>query len=77
MLFPRMLFQAILLMMIIGVIAFCGVRGLERDPLAASIDIAVVVQEDNRMTQMALAYVENMESVSSYCHFHRRMVEFF
>ena len=75
MLFPRMLFQAILLMMIIGVIAFCGVRGLERDPLAASIDIAVVVQEDNRMTQMALAYVENMESVSSYCHFQQTTEE--
>lgn len=75
MIFPRMVFQAILLIVIIGAIAFCGVRSLERDPLAANIEIAVVIQEDSWMTQMALAYVENMESVSSFCHFRQMTAE--
>ena len=68
-LFPRILLQAILLMALIGVIAFCGVKSMEREPLAVSVDIGVVVREDNMMTRMALSYVENMESVSQLCHF--------
>lgn len=67
--FPRMLLQAILLMVIIGAIAFCGVKSMEQEPLAVSVDIGVVVREDNRMTRMALNYVENMESVSQLCRF--------
>ena len=67
--FPRMLLQAILLMALIGVIAFCGVKSMEREPLAVNVDIGVVVREDNMMTRMALSYVENMESVSQLCHF--------
>ena len=67
--FPRMLLQAILLMALIGVIAFCGVKSMEREPLAVNVDIGVVVREDNTMTRMALSYVENMESVSQLCHF--------
>lgn len=67
--FPRMLLQAILLMVLIGVIAFCGVRSMEREPLAVSVNIGVVVREDNRMTRLALNYVENMESVSRLCRF--------
>ena len=64
-----MLLQAILLMALIGVIAFCGVKSMEREPLAVNVDIGVVVREDNMMTRMALSYVENMESVSQLCHF--------
>lgn len=67
--FPRMLLQAILLMALISVIAFCGVKGMEREPLAVNVDIGVVVREDNMMTRMALSYVESMESVSQLCHF--------
>lgn len=66
---PRMLLQAILLMVLIGVIAFCGVKSMEKEPLAVSVDIAVVVQDDNAMTQMALGFVESMESVSEFCNF--------
>ena len=67
--FPRMLLQAILLMVLIGTIAFCGVKNMERDALAVNVDIGVVVREDNTMTRMALGYVQNMESVSQICHF--------
>ena len=66
---PRMLLQAILLMALIGMIAFCGVKGMEREPLAVSADIGIVVREDNTMTKLALGYVENMESVSRMCCF--------
>ena len=67
--FPRMLLQAILLMILIGAIAFCGVKSMGQEPLAVHVDIGVVVREDNRMTRMALNYVENMESVSQLCRF--------
>ena len=68
-LFPRMVLQAILLMMLISVIAFCGVKSMERNPLAVSVEIGVAAKEDNRMTRMAMSYVENMESVSQLCNF--------
>lgn len=67
--FPRMLLQAILLMVLIGAIAFCGVKSMEREPLAVSVDIGIVVREDNTMTRMALGYVQNMDSVSQICRF--------
>lgn len=66
---PRMLLQAILLIVIIGMIAFCGVKSMEKEPLAVSVDIAVVVRDDNAMTQMAIGFVESMESISEFCSF--------
>lgn len=73
--FPRMLFQAILLMFLIGMIAFCGVKSSAGDPLAARVEIAVAAKEDNRLTRMALSYVENMESVSGLCSFRQTTEE--
>lgn len=67
--FPRMLLQAIMLMVLIGAIAFCGTKIMEKEPLAVRADIGVVVREDNTMTRMALGYVENLESASQICHF--------
>lgn len=67
--FPRMLLQAILLMGLIGMIAFCAVKTMEREPLAVRADIGVVVREDDRVTRMALQYVENLESAAQVCHF--------
>lgn len=67
--FPRMLLQAIMLMILIGAIAFCGARTMEKEPLAVRADIGVVVREGNTMTRIALGYVENLESASQICHF--------
>ncbi len=64
-----MLAQAILLMVLIGMIAFCGTRNMQKAPLAVRADIGIVIREDNVMTQMALKYVENLESASQVCHF--------
>ena len=58
-----------MLMILIGAIAFCGAKTMEKEPLAVRADIGVVVREDNTMTQMALGYVENLESASQICHF--------
>ena len=68
---PRMLLSAAALMLLTGGIAFGAARGMEREPLAVGADIGVVVREDNRMTRMALGYVENMESVAGFCRFLR------
>lgn len=73
--FPRMLLQAILLMVLIGTIAFCGVKSADKEPLAVSVEVAVASQEDNRLTRMALSYVENMESVSKLCSFRQTTEE--
>lgn len=67
--FPRMLLLAVVLMILVGGIAFCGVKAMEREPLAVGADIGVVVREDDRMTRMALDYVENMESAAQICRF--------
>ncbi|MCM1123005.1 MAG: ABC transporter permease [Eubacterium sp.] len=67
--FPRMLLQAIMLMALIGAIAFCGAKAMEKEPLAVKADIGVVVREENAMTRMALGYVENLESAAQVCHF--------
>ena len=67
--FPRMLLQAILLMALIGAIAFCGTKAMEKEPLVVKADIGVVVREDNTMTRMALGYVEDLESAAQVCHF--------
>lgn len=66
---PRMFLQAILLMILIGTIAFCGVKSMEKEPLAVKVDIGIVVREDNTTTRLALGYVESMESVSQICSF--------
>lgn len=70
---PRMLLQAILLMVLIGAVAFCGIKSMEKrtgqELLAVTLNIGVVMQEENMLTRMALDYVENLESVSETCHF--------
>lgn len=70
-LLPRMLLQACLLLGLAGMIVYCGVRSMGREALSVSVDIAVAVREDNVATEMALAYVENLESLSQFCRFRR------
>lgn len=74
-LFPRMLLQATLLMLLIGVVAFCAIRSMEQEPLAVRADIGVVVRDEDTITRMALQYVENLESASQVCRFLRMSEE--
>lgn len=69
-LLPPMLLQIILLLSLTAMAVFGGIRSMGRESLAVRVEIAVAVQEDmTAMTEMALQYVENIESVSQYCHF--------
>lgn len=70
-----MLLQAFLLIVLIAMIVSGGMISMEREPLALSVEIAVVVREDNMMTRMALGYVESMESVSQLCRFRQTTEE--
>ncbi len=67
--FPLMLLSAAALMLFIGGAAFGAARRMEREPLAVSVDIGIVVRGDERTTRMALGYVESMESVAGLCRF--------
>jgi ABC-2 type transport system permease protein len=66
---PRMFGQAILLMLLMGMVAFCGAKFMEKEPLTAGVEVAVAVPDNSTMTQMALDFVESMESVSGFCSF--------
>lgn len=70
-LFPRMLLQAALLMLFIGMVAFCAAGSMEQEPLAVRADIGVVVRDEDTITRMAFQYVENLESASQVCRFVR------
>ena len=70
-LFPRMLLQAALLMLFIGMVAFCAAGSMEQEPLTVRADIGVVVRDEDTITRMAFQYVENLESASQVCRFVR------
>ena len=67
--FPLMLFSAMILVLLTGGAAFGAARRMEKEPLAVSVDIGVVVRGDDRITRLALVYVENMESAAKLCRF--------
>ncbi len=66
-----MLLQAALLMLFIGMVAFCAAGSMEQEPLAVRADIGVVVRDEDTITRMAFQYVENLESASQVCRFVR------
>lgn len=66
---PGMLGMAVMLIAVIGMTAFCAVRLQQKEALQIDAAIAVVLEGDNAMTGLLLPYVEQMESVSAYCHF--------
>ena len=55
--FPKMLLQAIVLALVAGTIAFCATNLLYRDT-PTQVRVAVVVEEDNQLTEFALEYVK-------------------
>lgn len=58
--FPKMLLQAIVLALVAGTIAFCATNLLYRDT-PTQVRVAVVVEEDNQLTEFALEYVKQEE----------------
>ena len=62
---PALWIKAVILAAVAGVIAFCGQKisaGKNREPLLIGYTAA-----EDRMTEMAVSFVENMESVKNWC----------
>ena len=62
---PALWIKAVILAVVAGVIAFCGQKisaGKNRDPVLIGYTAA-----RDRMTEMAVSFVENMESVKNWC----------
>lgn len=62
---PALWIKAVILAVVAGVIAFCGQKisaGKNREPLLIGYTAA-----EDRMTEMAVSFVENMESVKNWC----------
>ena len=58
--FPKMLLQAIVLALVAGTIAFCATKLLYKDN-GIELNAAVVVEEENPLTDFALEYVKQAE----------------
>lgn len=58
--FPKMLLQAIVLALVAGTIAFCATKLLYKDNVI-EVKAAVVVEEENQLTDFALEYVKQAE----------------
>lgn len=62
---PALWIKAVILAVVAGVIAFCGQKisaGKNREPVLIGYTAA-----QDRMTEMAVSFVENMESVKNWC----------
>ena len=62
---PAILMKAVILAAVAGVIAFCGQKLMENKEQTA-VKIGYTAPDD-RMTQLAVSFIENMESVKSWC----------
>lgn len=71
---PSLLLGAIVLTIIVGVIAFCGQKVAGQQPNRSKSVIAVAANED-KMTELAVSFVESMESVKDWCRFERTDTE--
>lgn len=69
-LLPAMLIEAVLLLGILGAIAFGVMKLLYRDSPMLQITVAVIEEEANPLTELALQYIQGMESISATCQFH-------
>ena len=66
---PQILLGAVVLTAIVGAIAFCGQRLLYQDPVSSRIHIAVAAEDSSETTELALSFLEHMETVASLCSF--------
>lgn len=66
---PAMLAEAVLLLGILGMIAFGAAKFLYRDAPVIQITIAVIEKDKNPLTDLLLNYVQGMESISEMCRF--------
>ena len=68
-LLPAMLLEAALLFSVLGAIAYGVSKLLYRDSPMLQITIAVIEEEENPLTDLAMQYIQGMESIADTCRF--------
>lgn len=68
-LLPAMLLEAALLFAILGAVAYGASKFLYRDSPILQITIAVIEEEENPLTNLAMQYIQGMESIAASCQF--------
>ncbi len=68
-LLPAMLLEAVLLFAILGAVAYGASKLLYRDSPMLRITIAVIEEEENPLTDLAMQYIQGMESIADTCQF--------
>lgn len=68
---PQILLGAVVLIGIVGTIAFCGQKLLYQDEASGRIQIAVVTDGESETVDLVLSFLEHMETVASLCSFTR------
>ena len=68
-LLPAMLLEAALLFAILGAIAYGVSKFLYRDSPMLQITIALIEEEENPLTDLAMQYIQGMESIADTCRF--------
>lgn len=66
---PIMIIEAIILVCVIGMIAFCGQRIITAKGEETSKTIVIVSQESETLTNYVLSFLDGMESVGAWCDF--------
>ncbi|MCM1254394.1 MAG: ABC transporter permease [Clostridium sp.] len=68
-LLPAMLLEAVLLLGILGAVTFGASKLLYKDSPMIQITVAVIEEEENPLTDLALNYIQSMESIAATCRF--------
>lgn len=72
---PLMLAETLILCVFLGMFLFLCQKLFFADSFLQKIPIGLVMEEENKMTELALSYLEGMESISSACEFHQMSPE--
>lgn len=73
---PSLFIGAVVLTMLVGAIAFCALIAVQSDDEDMQVGAKVaLVAPDDALTEMAISFVTEMESVKDWCHFERYSLE--
>lgn len=72
---PLMLAETLILCVFLGMFLFLCQKLFFADSFLQRIPIGLVIEEENKMTELALSYLEGMESISSACEFRKMSPE--
>lgn len=72
---PLMLAETLILCVFLGMFLFLCQKLFFTDSFLQRIPIGFVMEEENKMTELALSYLEGMESISSACEFRKMSPE--